>query len=83
MHCPVQHPPPDDFSEAPEPERGPLTLPTPYPEYLPCPHCGEPEVEIWCYESGGVCHACGEWIVHEVPVDCHHADVSKRAEANS
>jgi hypothetical protein len=41
---------------------GSLPLPDPYPEYLACPHCGEPEVEVWCYQAGGHCHACGGWV---------------------
>ena len=47
-----------------------LPLPAPYPDYITCPHCGEPEVEIWCNEQGENCHSCGQWIVHEVPPDC-------------
>ncbi|GAB4580562.1 MAG: hypothetical protein Fur0022_33040 [Anaerolineales bacterium] len=64
-------PPPDPQREKPISERETLQLPTPYPEYIPCPHCGEPEVEIWCYEKGRHCHACGGWIEHEVPPNCH------------
>lgn len=47
-----------------------LPLPDPYPEYVACPSCGEPEVEVWCYEDGTRCHQCGTWIPH-VPGDCN------------
>ena len=29
-----------------------------YPDYVPCPHCGEPEVEVWPYEKTARCHNC-------------------------
>lgn len=45
----------------------PLPLPDPYPDYVPCPHCGEPEVEVWCYQSRVQCHMCGGWIAHPTP----------------
>ncbi len=48
-------------------QRACLPLPDPYPDYVTCPHCGEPEVEVWCYMSGVRCHNCGEWIAHETP----------------
>lgn len=41
-----------------------LPLPDPFPEYIPCPHCGEPEVEAWCYQSRVRCHKCGGWVPH-------------------
>jgi len=44
-----------------------LPLPDPFPEYVDCPHCGEPEVEIWCYQLRAQCHVCGEWIAHQPP----------------
>lgn len=44
-----------------------LPLPDPFPEYVECPHCGEPEVEVWCYQTRVQCHACGEWIAHTPP----------------
>ena len=47
-----------------------MIFPVPFPEYLVCPNCGEPEVEIWCNEKGGTCHACGKWISHEIPRNC-------------
>jgi hypothetical protein len=46
---------------------GSLPLPDPYPEYIACPHCGEPEVEVWCYQAEVQCHQCGQWIKHEQP----------------
>ena len=52
-----------------DPDSG-LPLPNPYPEYLPCPHCGEPEVEAWCYETRVQCHNCGEWFEHIPAEDC-------------
>ena len=48
-----------------------LRLPDPYPEYLACPHCGEPEVEVWCYQRRVRCHNCGEWIDHNPSQDCN------------
>ena len=48
-----------------QPDQGwELPLPDPYPEYVPCPHCGEPEVEVWCYQTGVNCHRCAGWIEH-------------------
>ncbi len=29
-----------------------------YPDYVLCPHCGEPEVEVWSYEKTARCHNC-------------------------
>lgn len=52
-----------------DPETG-LPLPDPFPEYLVCPHCGEAEVEIWCYQTGSACHNCGQWIDHPRPSFC-------------
>jgi ribosomal protein S27E len=46
-----------------------LPLPDPYPEYMPCPHCGELEVEVWCYQARVRCHHCGQWITH-TPAPC-------------
>lgn len=48
-------------------ERASLPLPDPYPDYVTCPHCGEPEVEVWCYMRRVRCHNCGGWIEHETP----------------
>lgn len=44
-----------------------LPLPDPYPEYVACPNCGEPEVEVWCFEPRARCHRCGTWIEHRTP----------------
>lgn len=41
-----------------------LPLPDPFPEYITCTHCGEPEVEVWCYQARVQCHACGGWMDH-------------------
>jgi hypothetical protein len=35
-----------------------------------CPHCGEPEVEVWCYESTARCHNCGGWIERHPQANC-------------
>lgn len=56
-----------------------LPLPDPFPEYVVCPHCGEPEVEVWCYQARVPCHACGEWIAHQPP-PCCGCSVKCRAE---
>jgi transcription elongation factor Elf1 len=42
----------------------------PYPDYVTCPHCGEPEVEVWCYESTARCHNCGRTFAHPLPAGC-------------
>jgi transcription elongation factor Elf1 len=44
-----------------------LPLPDPFPDYVPCPHCGELEVEVWCYQREATCHRCGKRFRHEVP----------------
>src|SRR5262245_57337156 len=44
-----------------------LPLPDPFPEYVECPYCGEPEVEVWCYQTRVQCHACGCWLPHRPP----------------
>jgi transcription elongation factor Elf1 len=47
----------------------------PYPDYVVCPHCGEPEVEVWCYDPTAQCHACGRTFQHALPVKCaDHCD---------
>lgn len=46
-----------------------LPLPDPYPDYIACPHCGEREVEVWCYQKRVRCHQCGVWIAH-TPATC-------------
>ncbi len=50
-----------------------LPLPDPFPEYIVCPECGEPEVETWCYETLVFCHACGAAIRHRPPA-CFGSD---------
>ena len=49
---------------------GVLPLPDPFPDYLICPHCGEREVEVWCYEQRAQCHRCGGWIEHKAEITC-------------
>ena len=51
-------------------ERQTLPLPHPYPDYVPCPHCGAPEVEIWCYQAAVQCYNCGAWIENKTQADC-------------
>ena len=58
--------------------RGELPLPDPFPEYLTCPVCGEPEVEVWCYEDGARCHACGAWVQHTPDCAAPSEDDSQR-----
>ena len=55
-----------------------LPLPDPFPEYVACPHCGEPEVEVWCYQTGAPCHACGGWIEHAT-APCYGCEARCRA----
>ena len=57
-----------------------LPLPDPFPEYLRFPHCGEPEVEVWCYQAEAVCHNCGQAIVHTRPAGCGTFPYCKRGE---
>lgn len=45
-------------------------LPRPFPDYVICPHCAEPEVEVWCYDLSARCHACGQAFTHALPSDC-------------
>ena len=45
-------------------------LPRPFPDYVSCPTCGEPEVEVWCYDSSAQCHACGQTFQHALPAEC-------------
>lgn len=45
-----------------------LPLPDPFPDYLECPHCGEPEVEVWCFQTTAVCHRCGNQLPHQPPI---------------
>ena len=41
-----------------------------FPDYVMCPHCGEPEVEVWCYVTLAYCHACGQTFDHALPPAC-------------
>jgi hypothetical protein len=45
-----------------------LPLPTPFPEYVMCPNCGELEVEVWCYQLQARCHQCGTQFAHTPPI---------------
>jgi hypothetical protein len=50
-------------------------LQRPFPDYVICPHCSEPEVEVWCYDPRAQCHACGQAFVHALPLECEdHCD---------
>jgi hypothetical protein len=42
----------------------------PYPDYVVCPHCGEPEVEVWCYQATARCHNCAQAFEHPFPPGC-------------
>lgn len=55
-----------------------LPLPDPYLEYIPCPQCGEPEVEVLCYQTEVVCHHCGKKIAHTPPPTCGTYPFCKR-----
>jgi hypothetical protein len=64
-----------------DPESG-LPLPDPFPDYVSCPNCGEGEVEVWCFQAGGVCHNCGTWVYYPKPEFCGLSPYCKRAEKN-
>ena len=50
-------------------------LQRPFPDYVTCPHCHEPEVEVWCYNPSAHCHACGQAFTHALPAECEeHCD---------
>lgn len=55
-----------------------LQLPDPFPEYIRCPHCGEAEVEAWCYQDEVRCHNCGAAIAHRRPPGCGAAPFCRR-----
>lgn len=57
-----------------------LPLPDPFPEYVRCPHCGEAEVEVYCYQAEAVCHNCGQPIAHARPPGCGTYPYCKRGE---
>jgi hypothetical protein len=42
----------------------------PFPDYVICPQCGEPEVEVWCFDLKASCHACGHEFAHSLPTEC-------------
>lgn len=59
-------------ADRPEPSRAAYTnlpLPDPFPDYLRCPHCGEAEVEVWCFQLWARCHNCGARFAH-TPAPC-------------
>lgn len=47
-----------------------LPVNRPFPDYVPCPHCNEPEVEVWCHERTARCHNCGHDFEHPPPPEC-------------
>lgn len=53
-----------------------LPLPDPYPDYVPCPVCGEPEVEVWCYQATARCHQCGAVFAHPPERKCQDCQQS-------
>ena len=55
-----------------------LPLPDPFPEYVACPHCGEAEVEAWCYQERVTCHNCGRELAHTRPAGCGTYPFCKR-----
>lgn len=55
-----------------------LPLPDPFPEYVTCPHCGEVEVEAWCYQLEVRCHRCGQLMPHTPPPTCGQLPYCKR-----
>jgi len=52
------------------PRAAPPSPTVPYPDYVECPHCGEPEVEVWCNEATARCHNCGRTFDHPLPAEC-------------
>ncbi len=49
-----------------------IELERPFPDYVACPKCGEPEVEVWCYAPTATCHACGHTFTHSPPRACEN-----------
>ncbi len=59
-----------------------IDMAQPFPDYVSCPHCGEPEVEVWCYELTVTCHACRHTFSHSLPKECEGVcDDARRARA--
>ena len=58
-----------------------LPLPDPYLDYIACSHCGEPEVEVLCYQTEVICHNCGKTINHIPPATCGVYPFCKRGTA--
>jgi hypothetical protein len=56
-------------------------LQRPFPDYVTCPHCGEPEVEVWCYDLTAQCHACAQIFAHALPLACGAECDRSRCEA--
>lgn len=73
----------NNASPANTPEaKGELPLPDPYPDYVTCPHCGEPEVEVWCYQTQVTCHRCGQRFPHTPPTCFGSSDRCQPASAS-
>jgi rubredoxin len=54
----------------------------PFPDYVICPQCHEPEVEVWCYALQATCHNCGHIFDHPLPSECRStctAEIRDRA----
>ena len=49
---------------------GSIDFARPFPDYIACPQCGEPEVEVWCFDLKAICHACGHEFSHSLPKEC-------------
>lgn len=59
-----------------------IDLARPFPDYVTCPDCNEPEVEVWCYAVEAKCHNCGHTFDHPLPVKCQSTcNVELRAQA--
>ena len=55
---------------------------TGFPDYVTCPHCGEPEVEVWCDQPTAHCHNCGQEFDHKVAEELFysgHAELTRLA----
>jgi hypothetical protein len=57
-----------------------LPLLDPFQDYVHCPHCGEAEVEVWCYQEAATCHNCGRTFAHTRPPGCGTYPYCKRGE---